>query len=181
MSSGNMDLQNMQGKLPLMCCSRSTLTSGLEIHPQLHTIATDELPVTPVNAQYGNHRHPSATSTLSDPATVIRWDTPPSRAYTPRIEHTSPKYTTNDTTKQPQTPEQTTENDITTYTTTKQPHSPRIIQSPRNDIRNTIRQDKQVVPVNRQTTQESRWLCDLMKSKSEVTRLRLQSGTGWME
>ena len=91
---------------------------GIENRPQLQRIIADELPVTPASVRYGHGRLPSITSTISDPATVIRWETPPSRALTPRIEHTS-------------------RSEIRTQDSTKQPHAPRAKQATRNDVTRT--------------------------------------------
>ncbi|CZT47693.1 uncharacterized protein RSE6_08281 [Rhynchosporium secalis] len=45
---------------------------------------TSERPITPLNVRLEADRSPSPTSTLSDPTTVVRWVTPPSRIYTPQ-------------------------------------------------------------------------------------------------
>ena len=52
--------------------------------PQVKRVLTSERPVTPLDVRLEADRSPSFTSTDSDPTTVVRWLTPPSRAYTPQ-------------------------------------------------------------------------------------------------
>ncbi|CZR58463.1 uncharacterized protein PAC_08355 [Phialocephala subalpina] len=65
----------------------------LDIHivhnnrPQLNHVLTDDLPVTPLNVRLEADRTPSFASSTSDPATVVRWQTPPSRIRSP--EHST--------------------------------------------------------------------------------------------
>lgn len=115
------------------------LTSRIENRPQFQRIITDELPVTPVSVQYGNERLPSVDSTISAPATVIRWVTPPSQAHTPRAGQTLRNDTTaNDIniTNQPyaQRVEQAPKNDLTIHNTTREPHTTQNEETLNNDI-----------------------------------------------
>ncbi|KAL2065742.1 hypothetical protein VTL71DRAFT_3412 [Oculimacula yallundae] len=52
--------------------------------PQAQRALSSERPVTPLNVRLEADRSPSLTSTVSDPTTVVRWVTPPSRIYTPQ-------------------------------------------------------------------------------------------------
>jgi len=90
----------------------------------------------PVSVRYGNGHLSSITSTISDPATVIPWETPSSRAHTPQIEdNTRIDVTTRDFTKSLHVPraKQSPRNDETKYNNTRQPYAARIEQSPKND------------------------------------------------
>ncbi|KAH9205831.1 hypothetical protein DL95DRAFT_528644 [Leptodontidium sp. 2 PMI_412] len=52
--------------------------------PRVQRVLTSERPVTPLEIRLEADRSPSLTSTVSDPTTVVRWLTPPSRVYTPQ-------------------------------------------------------------------------------------------------
>jgi hypothetical protein len=52
--------------------------------PRVHRVHTDEIPPhTPVDIRIDHGRFASLSSSSSEPATVIRWETPPSRIQTP--------------------------------------------------------------------------------------------------
>lgn len=51
--------------------------------PQLGRVNTSDLPITPLNVRLEADRTPSFASSLSEPATVVRWQTPPSRIHSP--------------------------------------------------------------------------------------------------
>ncbi|KAH8601919.1 hypothetical protein B0O99DRAFT_589086 [Bisporella sp. PMI_857] len=70
MNLGDLDLQRVQHN-----------------RPQIQRVVTDELPVTPVHVRLDNDFPASVTSTISDPTTVVRWQTPPRLPTPPYNEH----------------------------------------------------------------------------------------------
>ncbi len=61
-----------------------SLTTNTDSRPQIQRVLTSERPITPLNVRLEADRSPSFSSTISDPTTVVRWQTPPSRRHTPQ-------------------------------------------------------------------------------------------------
>ncbi|KAG9241603.1 hypothetical protein BJ878DRAFT_536438 [Calycina marina] len=65
--------------------------------PQLQRVLTDEQPSSGYNALFENNSQSSITSEVSEPATVIPWETPPSKKHTPRNDDQRSQVTKHDT------------------------------------------------------------------------------------